>query len=61
MLAFSESSEAGSAHAGDQTRAFSAKQWQVIPFTEVQIKADPQYRLQVIREVEGATLAKSAP
>ncbi|MDD1012127.1 acylase [Pseudomonas rubra] len=61
MLAFSESSEAGSAHSGDQTRAFSAKQWQVIPFTEAQIKADPQYRLQVIREVEGATVAKSAP
>ena len=61
MLAFSESSEAGSAHAGDQTRAFSAKQWQVIPFTEAQIKADPQYRLQVIHEVEGAALAKSAP
>ncbi|WP_093384928.1 acylase [Pseudomonas sp. UC 17F4] len=61
MLAFSESSEAGSAHASDQTRAFSAKQWQVIPFTEAQIKADPQYRLQVIREVESATVATSAP
>ena len=61
MLAFSESSEAGSAHASDQTRAFSAKQWHVLPFTEAQIKADPQYRLQVIREVEPAALAKKAP
>jgi len=57
LLAFSQSSEAGAVHAADQTRAFSAKQWHVIPFTEAQIKADPQYRLQVIREVEAAAVA----
>lgn len=50
LLVFSQSSEAGSPHSGDQTRAFSAKQWQPTPFTEAQIKADPQYRTQVIRE-----------
>ena len=47
---FSQSSEAASPHGSDQTRAFSAKQWQPTPFTEAQIKADPQYRSQVIRE-----------
>lgn len=58
LLAFSESSEAGSAHASDQTRAFSAKQWHVLPFSEAQIKADPQYRVQVIREADTAVVAK---
>ncbi|MNE11982.1 Acyl-homoserine lactone acylase PvdQ precursor [compost metagenome] len=61
LLAFSESSEAGSAHASDQTRAFSAKQWHVIPFTEAQIKADPQYRVQVIREADSAAVANVMP
>ncbi|TDF86433.1 acylase [Pseudomonas sp. H9] len=50
LLAFSESSEVDSAHASDQTKAFSAKQWHTIPFSAAQIKADPQYRVQVIRE-----------
>ncbi|WP_442108599.1 bifunctional acylase PvdQ [Pseudomonas sp. NUPR-001] len=50
LLAFSESSDADSAHASDQTKAFSAKQWHTIPFTEAQIKADPQYRVQRIQE-----------
>ncbi|MEE1924815.1 acylase [Pseudomonas sp. 148P] len=50
LLVFSQSTEAASPHAGDQTRAFSAGQWQPTPFTEAQIKADPQYRSQVIRE-----------
>lgn len=61
VLAFSESSEADSLHASDQTRAFSAKQWHVLPFTEEQIKADPQYRVQVIRETESAAVAKVTP
>ncbi|PWB31906.1 acylase [Pseudomonas sp. SDI] len=52
LLAFSQSSEKGAVHASDQTRAFSAKQWQRIPFTEAQIKADPQYRSLLIREAE---------
>lgn len=60
LLAFSQSSEAGSAHASDQTRAFSAKQWHTIPFTEAQIKADPQYQVQVIREADAGVVANSA-
>jgi len=50
LLAFSLSSEKASAHAADQTRAFAAKQLAPIPFTEAQIKADPQYRQYVISE-----------
>jgi acyl-homoserine-lactone acylase len=50
LLAFSQSSEAASAHASDQTKAFSAKQLTAIPFTEAQIKADPEYREVVISE-----------
>lgn len=54
LLVFSQSSEAASPHGGDQTRAFSAKEWHPTPFTEVQIKADPQYRSLVIREADQA-------
>lgn len=50
LLAFSQSSEKASAHASDQTKAFAAKQLAVIPFTEAQIKADPEYREVVISE-----------
>jgi len=57
LLAFSQSSEAASPHAGDQTRAFSAKQLAPIPFTEAQIQADPQYRRYVIREDDKAVMA----
>ncbi|MGE8405737.1 MAG: acylase [Pseudomonas sp.] len=54
LLVFSQSSEAASPHGGDQTRAFSAKEWHPTPFTEAQIKADPQYRSLVIREADQA-------
>ncbi|WP_046267073.1 bifunctional acylase PvdQ [Pseudomonas syringae] len=50
LLAFSESSNPQSAHSSDQTEAFSKKQWQTLPFTEQQIKADPAYEVQVISE-----------
>ncbi|WGV23117.1 acylase [Pseudomonas putida] len=50
LLAFSQSSEAASIHAGDQTKAFAAGQLAVLPFTEAQIKADPEYREVVISE-----------
>ncbi len=50
LLAFSQSSEAASVHASDQTKAFAAGQLAVIPFTEAQIKADPEYREVVISE-----------
>ncbi|WP_233609156.1 bifunctional acylase PvdQ [Pseudomonas saxonica] len=44
VLAFSISSDPASPHSQDQTRAFSNKQWQKLPFTEEQIKADPSYQ-----------------
>ncbi|MBP1143943.1 acyl-homoserine-lactone acylase [Pseudomonas sp. PvP027] len=50
LLAFSESSNPQSPHSNDQTEAFSKKQWQALPFTEQQIKADPAYEVQVISE-----------
>lgn len=57
LLAFSQSSEAASAHSSDQTKAFSAKQLAPIPFTEAQIKADPEYRQYVISEGDKAAVA----
>ena len=57
LLAFSQSSEAGSAHASDQTKAFSAKQLAPMPFTEAQIKADPEYRQYVISERDKGAVA----
>jgi len=50
LLAFSESSNPQSAHSRDQTEAFSNKQWADLPFTEQQIKADPAYQVQEIKE-----------
>ena len=50
MLAFSLSSDPASRHASDQTRAFSKKQWQTLPFTEAQINADPNYQRVEIRQ-----------
>ncbi|WP_442793826.1 bifunctional acylase PvdQ [Pseudomonas sp. KCA11] len=59
LLAFSQSSEAASVHASDQTRAFAARQLAVIPFTEAQIKADPEYREVVISEGDkGAVVSR---
>lgn len=57
LLAFSQSSEAGSAHFNDQTKAFAAKQLAPIPFTEAQIKADPEYRQYVISERDKGAVA----
>ncbi|PQP04013.1 MULTISPECIES: acylase [Pseudomonas] len=50
LLAFSLSSDPASKYSRDQTLAFSKKQLSVLPFTEQQIKADPQYQAQTIRE-----------
>lgn len=52
LLAFSLSSDPQSAHSRDQTEAFSRKEWALLPFTEAQIKADANYRLQVIHEAD---------
>lgn len=48
LLAFSLSSDPASKYSRDQTEAFSKKQWSVLPFTEQQIQADPQYQVQTI-------------
>ena len=53
LLAFSLSSDPESKYSRDQTEAFSKKQWSVLPFTEQQIAADPQYQVQTVREVAG--------
>ncbi|MDD0972024.1 MULTISPECIES: acylase [Pseudomonas] len=50
LLAFSLSSDPASKYSRDQTEAFSKKQWSVLPFTEQQIKADPQYQVQTVRD-----------
>ncbi|EJL02408.1 acyl-homoserine lactone acylase PvdQ [Pseudomonas fluorescens Q2-87] len=52
LLAFSISSDPASPYSADQTRAFSQKQWSVLPFTEQQIKADPHYQALIIRELD---------
>ena len=50
VLAFSLSSDPTSAHSKDQTLAFSQKKLSPLPFTEAQIKADPHYKEQQIKE-----------
>jgi acyl-homoserine-lactone acylase len=50
LLAFSLSSDPASKYSRDQTEAFSKKQWSVLPFTEQQIQADPQYQVQTVRQ-----------
>ncbi|MCF4997911.1 acylase [Pseudomonas syringae] len=50
LLAFSLSSDPASKYSRDQTQAFSKKQWSTMPFTEAQIKADPQYQVQTVSE-----------
>jgi acyl-homoserine-lactone acylase len=45
---FSESSNPASKYFNDQTQAFSQKKLRPLPFTEAQIKADPQYQEQRI-------------
>ena len=50
LLAFSLSSDPESKYSRDQTLAFSKKQLSVLPFTEQQITADPQYQTLTLRE-----------
>ncbi|WP_448125099.1 bifunctional acylase PvdQ [Pseudomonas veronii] len=50
LLTFSLSSNPASKYAKDQTHAFSEKNLRALPFSEAQIKADPQYQSQVIKE-----------
>ena len=53
LLAFSLSSDPQSKHSRDQTEAFSRKKLSVLPFTQQQIEADPQYRVERISEGDG--------
>ena len=55
LLAFSLSSDPASKYSRDQTLAFSKKQLSVLPFTEQQITADPQYQVQTIHEQDEKT------
>lgn len=54
LLAFSLSSDPASPYSADQTLTFSRKHWNVLPFTEQQIKADPHYQALIIRERDEA-------
>ena len=49
LLAFSQSSEAGSPHHSDQTELFARQQWQKLPFTNAEIEADPELERKVLR------------
>lgn len=50
VLAFSESSNPASSYSKDQTQAFSEKKLRALPFTDAQIKADPQYQIHTVKE-----------
>lgn len=50
VLTFSLSSNPASKYAKDQTQAFSEKKLRPLPFTDAQIKADPQYQTQRVKE-----------
>ncbi len=50
LLAFSLSINPASHYSSDQTQAFSEKKLRPLPFTDAQIKADPQYQQQLIKE-----------
>ena len=57
LLAFSLSSDPASKYSRDQTEAFSKKQWSLLPFTEQQIQADPQYQDQTIKQDQAGKVA----
>jgi acyl-homoserine-lactone acylase len=57
LLAFSLSSDPASKYSRDQTEAFSKKQWSVLPFTEQQIQADPQYQVRTIKQDQAGKVA----
>jgi acyl-homoserine-lactone acylase len=50
MLTYGQSAHASSPHFNDLTRLYSAQQWVKLPYTEDQITADPNYRVQTISE-----------
>lgn len=50
FLTYSQSTDPASPHFADQTPRFSKQKWISQPFTEAEIKADPQYRTVKIEE-----------
>jgi acyl-homoserine-lactone acylase len=50
LLTYSQSTDPRSPHYADQTERFSRKEWVRQPFSEAEIKADPQYRSKWIAE-----------
>nr|WP_315225326.1 penicillin acylase family protein [uncultured Albidiferax sp.] len=50
ILTYSQSSDPTSAHFSDQTRKYAAGEWVKLPYTEKQIKADPNYTERVLYE-----------
>jgi acyl-homoserine-lactone acylase len=50
LLSFSLSDDPASAHNGDYTRRYGAKQWLRVPFSESEITANPDYKRTTVRE-----------
>ncbi|MES2296311.1 MAG: penicillin acylase family protein [Pseudomonadota bacterium] len=50
MLVYGQSTDPKSEHYADQLGLYSRKQWQELPFTETQIKADPQRKVTTLIE-----------
>ena len=50
FLTYSQSDDPASAHYGDYTRAYSAKQWLRVPFTETEITSSTGYTATSVRE-----------
>ncbi|RMX09204.1 penicillin acylase family protein [Vandammella animalimorsus] len=50
FLTFSQSDDPASPHYGDYTRAYAAKQWHRVPFTESEITGHSSYRTQTLSQ-----------
>lgn len=50
LLTFSLSDDPGSAHYGDYTKAYGAKQWLRVPFSEAEITSSKDYTTVTVRE-----------
>ena len=50
FLTFSQSDDPASAHYGDYTRRYGAKQWLPVPFSDAAITTDPDYKSMTLRE-----------
>jgi acyl-homoserine-lactone acylase len=50
MLVYGQSVDPRSAHYADQLPLFSRKEWPRLPFSESQVRADPNYTVTSLRE-----------